>query len=97
MKERWGVGPFGLVAILAAFSLAGMSVVFLRPTVMHWLLPADSPTWMHVVLYILIVFPMYQILLLTYGALFGQFRFFWEKERKLALALRRLVLRRPAR
>jgi len=26
---------------------------------------------------------LYQILLLVYGFIFGQFRFFWEKEKKL--------------
>lgn len=33
------------------------------------------------------VMPAYQVLLLVYGALLGQFYFFWEKEKKL---LRRL-------
>jgi len=94
MKERWGVGPLGVLAILLAFSLAGSSVVFFRRPIMALLLPSDAPTWQKVVLYILIVFPLYQILLLAYGALLGKFRFFWDRERKLVSFLYRRVTRR---
>jgi hypothetical protein len=31
----------------------------------------------------LFVFPAYQILILVYGFLLGQFDFFWQKEKKL--------------
>jgi hypothetical protein len=48
------------------------------------------------VLYLLVIFPLYQVLLLVYGALFGQFRFFWKKEKQLLLLFRRLLGRRPA-
>ncbi|UCE02804.1 MAG: hypothetical protein JSW67_00950 [Candidatus Latescibacterota bacterium] len=97
MKSRWGVGPLGVIAILLVFSLTGSSVVLLRRPIMGFLLPADAPTWLHVVLYLLVIFPLYQVLLLVYGALFGQFRFFWEKEKQLLLLLRRVVARRPVR
>lgn len=32
---------------------------------------------------IFIIFPVYQVLLLIFGALFFQFRFFWEFEKKI--------------
>jgi hypothetical protein len=94
MKERWGVGPLGVVAILLCFSLAGSSVVFLRGPVLGFLLPPHAPTWLRVVLYLLVVVPLYQLLLLGYGALLGQFRFFWDRERKLVRLLFRWVTRR---
>jgi hypothetical protein len=96
MKSRWGVGPLGVVAILLVFSLTGSSVVLLRRPIMGFLLPADAATWLQVVLYLLVIFPLYQVLLLVYGALFGQFRFFWKKEKQLLLLFRRLLGRRPA-
>ncbi|MGA0828911.1 MAG: DUF6787 family protein, partial [Flavobacteriaceae bacterium] len=34
-----------------------------------------------------LIFPLYQLLLVFFGALFGQFRFFWNFEKKM---LRRL-------
>ena len=40
---------------------------------------------------ILVIFPIYQVLLLLFGALFFQFSFFWEFEKKI---LRRMGLKR---
>jgi hypothetical protein len=39
-------------------------------------------------LYLILVLPLYQIFLLIYGFIFGQFKFFWEKEK---LIFRRIV------
>ena len=96
MKSRWGVGPFGVLAILAAFALAGSSVVRFGYPVMRWILPPDSPTWQRVVVWLLVIFPMYHVLLLAWAALLGQFRFFWEREKRLVRRLRSLGQRRPS-
>ncbi len=37
--------------------------------------------WFSVLYYILIL-PVYNVFLLIYGALFGQFKFFWEFEKR---------------
>lgn len=79
MKARWGVGPAGLAAILVAFSLAGLTTVRLKGPVMGLLLPATAPGWLQWVVYLLIMLPIYQLLLLGYGTLLGQFHFFWSK------------------
>ena len=34
------------------------------------------------VLYYVLILPVYNLFLLVYGALFGQFRFFWEFEKR---------------
>jgi hypothetical protein len=61
-----------------------MTVVLVRPLVFDWFGYTDlTPFWLKTVTYILLIFPMYQILILVYGALLGQFSFFWEKEKKL--------------
>jgi hypothetical protein len=39
--------------------------------------------------YIPIVFPLYQINLLIFGFLLGQFEFFWEKEKALVRFVKR--------
>ena len=77
LRARWGVGLWGTIAILLAFSLAGITVVRLRQPVLGLLLPPDAPTWLNWLVYLVILFPMYQTLLLGYGALLGQFYFFW--------------------
>ena len=79
LRTRWGVGLWGTVAILLAFSLAGMTVVRLRQPVLGFLLPSDAPTWLSWTVYLVILLPMYQLLLLGYGALLGQFNFFWSR------------------
>ena len=79
MKARWGVGPWGVLAILVAFSLAGMTVVRVKGPVMGWILPEDSPGWLTWMVYLLVVMPIYQVCLLAYGTVLGQFNFFWSK------------------
>jgi hypothetical protein len=44
--------------------------------------------FVNTVLYLLLVLPLYQLVLLIYGFIFGQFTFFWEKEKQF---FRRIV------
>ena len=84
MKSRWGVSTWGVVAILLAFSLAGSTVVRITGPILDFVLPDDVPRWLWWTARILIIVPVYQVLLLGYGTILGQFRFFWEKEKKMA-------------
>ena len=85
LQAKWGLDSLvQVIAVLIVFSLAGSSVVFLRKTFFGFLGFDDStPFWLKTVTYILFVFPAYQILLLMYGFVLGQFSFFWEKEKKM--------------
>ena len=93
MKARWGVGFWGLVAILLAFSLAGMTTLQLKGFVMAFIMPATAPGWLQWAVYLVVMLPIYQVLLLGYGTLLGQFDFFWSKLKVIG----RLVAGRPAR
>ena len=79
MKARWGVGPGGVAAILAAFSLAGLTTVRLKGPVMGLMFAEAAPGWLEWAVYLVVMLPIYQILLLGYGTLLGQFDFFWGK------------------
>jgi len=46
--------------------------------------------WLKVIIWLAMVFPTYQAFLLIYGFIFGQFKFFWAKEKKMALAIARI-------
>ena len=92
MKARWGVGFWGMVAVLTAFSLAGLTTVRLKGPVIGFILPETAPGWVQWVVYLIVMLPIYQVLLLGYGTLLGQFGFFWSKLK----AVGRLVSRRPA-
>ena len=85
LQDKWQLkSAWQVIAVLITFSLAGSSVVFFRKLLFSLLgFDASSPFWLKTLTYLLLVFPLYQGLLLVYGFLLGQFSFFWEKEKKL--------------
>jgi len=91
LKTRWGVNSaIRVILIMIVFSLTGMTVVFARPIVFSAFgFDESTPFLIKAITYILLIFPMYQILILVYGAMLGQFAFFWEKEKKLVKLLSR--------
>src|SRR3989338_8770725 len=87
LKKKYGLTKNSEVAaILAVYSLAGMSISFtVRPlyNYEYHVAHPHAPMWVRILSYILIAIPVYQCFLLIYGFCFGQFKFFWEKEKKL--------------
>ena len=85
LKNKWGIkSDWDAFVICLVFSLAGMAVVFVRKPIFHVLhITAATPLWIKVCVYLSIFFPTYQMNLLIFGALLGQFNFFLEKEKKL--------------
>jgi len=70
--------------VFLVFSLAGSMIMPVRKFVFHLLhFDGHTPFWVKTVAWLIIVFPTYQFFLLVFGALFGEFRFFWEKEKKM--------------
>ena len=95
LQQKWGVASvWQVLLILAVFSLAGSSAVALRKS-FFLLLGFDEHTafWLKAVAYVLFLFPTYQVLLLLYGSLLGQFGFFWAKEKKMLQGIRQAVKR----
>ena len=91
MKEKWGLTSiFQVVLILIVFAITGMTIVWIRPIIFKLLGIENAEGWLKTISYLVLVFPLYQVLLLLYGFIFGQFNFFWEKEKKLVKAVRRL-------
>lgn len=82
LKTRWGVTGWGVIAILLSFSLAGMSVLKLAYPIVHAVVPHDAPGWQYWTIKFLIVIPAYEVLLLIWGTLLGQGRFFRLKLRQ---------------
>ena len=91
LKTKWGVkSAVRVVLILIVFSLTGMTVVLARPVIFSAFgFDESTPFLIKTITYILLIFTMYQILILVYGAMLGQFAFFWEKEKKLVKMLTR--------
>lgn len=85
LKTKWKINSnWQLLLIFLVFSLAGFSVVKFRKLFFMLVgIEDDTALWIKTITYILFIFPAYQLLLLLYGFLLGQFSFFWEKEKKL--------------
>ena len=84
-KQKWNIkNNVQLVHIFIAFSVTGSASLYLRKFVFNWIgITSDTALWIKIPMYILIVFPSYQILFLIICALLGQFRFAWEFEKKV--------------
>jgi hypothetical protein len=84
-KEKWNIkSNVQLFLILIIFSVTGSAALFVRRAVFEWIgINGDTSLWIKVPLYVLIIFPAYQILFLLIGTLFGQFRFAWEFEKRV--------------
>lgn len=86
LKTRWGIESNWQIAIIfVVFGLTGTTATkFAAPvTELLGINPATSPWYSYWPLRILLIFPIYQILLVAYGWLFGQFQFFWNFEKKM--------------
>lgn len=91
LKERWGIDSnFGVFMILLVFAVTGSTAVKVAQPILEFIGFARenfSEDWYYYLLYwtvrILIIFPVYQVLLVVFGWLFGQFKFFWNFEKKM--------------
>lgn len=84
LKHRWGItSTWQVIIILIVFACTGFSVLYLESLVHELLnIPPNVDWYYSVLLFIVITLPLYNILLLVYGFIFGQFKFFWNFEKK---------------
>ena len=95
LKRKWGIDSnWDFFLIMLIFSLAGMMVsVTRRPIFALVGITPRTPFWIKALVYIPLIVPIYQLSLLFFGFILGQFSFFWEKEKRLGRALRGLFQR----
>jgi len=85
LKQRWGItSNFQLVIIFIVFAITGSSSAWLSKPFCELLgiTKEDFGCWFTLIR-LIIIFPIYQVLLVAIGTLFGQFRFFWNFEKKM--------------
>jgi len=71
-----------LLTILAVFAITG-STAAIVPKYLMPLTGLTKGTWLYVVVYIILITPIYQVLLLGYAFLFGKFQYFFDKQKKM--------------
>ena len=92
LKQRWGIeSNWQLFVILLVFSVTGYSSLVIAKPILSLVGLSQETTnpWVYRPLRLLLIFPFYQVLIVLYGWLFGQFKFFWDFEKKM---LRRMGL-----
>jgi len=83
-----------VVLVLLAFACTGTTVLLIKTPIFALLgVDMEEGGFWKTVLYLLLVLPLYQALLLAYGFVFGQFRFFWEKEKQFIKRMGRIFSR----
>ncbi|MDR0227973.1 MAG: diacylglyceryl transferase [Flavobacteriaceae bacterium] len=92
LKQRWGLtSNFQVVIILIVFAITGSTAAYIAKPILSFL--GITKDVMHPVffwiLYVLIIFPIYKVILICIGTLFGQHKFFWNFVMKM---LRRMGL-----
>ncbi len=90
LKQRWKVNNTDLFLILCVFAITGTTTAYISKVVTGWVgLTPDSPLWQRASLRGSVLIFGYQFILLMVSIPFGQFRFFWNYEKKI---LRRMGL-----
>ncbi|MDG2372272.1 MAG: diacylglyceryl transferase [Flavobacteriaceae bacterium] len=95
LKKKWGVNSdFQLFVIFVVFGITGSASVFLEESLLNLFtispeLFSNFPLGniLYFLLRIIITSLLYQVLLIFFGTIFFQFKFFWKFEKKI---LRRL-------
>ncbi len=91
LKKRWKIkSNFQVVVILIVFSLTGSATLVVKKYIFNWLgITSDTGLWIKIPLYIVTIVPVYQVMFIIVGTIFGQFRFAWEFEKKMLSRFKR--------
>lgn len=89
LKARWGIeSDWQLVVIFVVFAITGSTAAkFAAPITEAIGMTPDMNGWIYWPVRILLIFPLYQVLLVFFGWLFGEFAFFWNFEKKMLRSL----------
>ena len=91
LKQRWNLtSNRQLFIIVLVFALTGSSAAIITKPIMSFfgINKTEILTIFYYFLYFIILFPIYQILLISIGAVFGQFTFFFKFEINILRSLR---------
>ncbi|MBC7523128.1 MAG: diacylglyceryl transferase [Flavobacterium sp.] len=90
-KTRWKItSNWQIVVIILVFALTGSTAAFISKPILEFfgITKNSVSVVVYYLFYVLIIFPVYQILLLLFGFLAGQFEFFKTFEKKMLRSLK---------
>mgnify|MGYP007032574332 FL=1 len=85
LKQKWGItSNFQLVIVFIVFAITGSLSAYLSKPFTNWLgITKEMLGFWYLPVRLIAIFPIYQVLLVVIGAIFGQLKFFWWFEKKM--------------
>ncbi|MDX1937324.1 MAG: DUF6787 family protein [Flavihumibacter sp.] len=84
LQQKWKVNGWQLFLILCVFAITGTTTAWISKSITAWVgLTPQSPLLYRAGLRILVLLFGYQVIILLVSIPFGQFRFFWNYEKKI--------------
>lgn len=84
LKAKWKVNGTQLFLILCTFAVTGTLTAWISRSIPTWIGFTDQTAWIWKALVRLAVLIFgYQVIILVVSVFFGQFKFFWNYEKKI--------------
>ncbi|HET8860084.1 MAG TPA: DUF6787 family protein [Marivirga sp.] len=77
LRERWDLkSSWQVIIILIVFACTGFTVMFLKEPILSLIAAKEERNWVFTTVYYILILPVYFLILLFYGFIFGQSKFF---------------------
>lgn len=94
LQSKWKLDSvFQVIMVLVVFACTGFTILFIKSPILEFF-EVEKGGFVNTMLYLLLVLPLYQVFLLIYGFIFGQFHFFWEKEKQIFRRIKGLFVKK---
>jgi hypothetical protein len=81
LQSKWQLKSLTQVLlVLLVFACTGTTILLIKNPILAFFGIERGGGFMNTLAYLLLVLPLYQIMLLIYGFIFGQFRFFGKRK-----------------
>ena len=90
LKKKWKItSNFQLIVILVVFAITGSASLVVSTPILDFIgfSKESINPWLYHPLRLILIFPVYQVLIIVIGTIFGQFKFFWDFEKKMLVFL----------
>tara|TARA_B100000287_G_C20317603_1_gene656431 strand:+ start:268 stop:570 length:303 start_codon:yes stop_codon:yes gene_type:complete len=90
LKKKWKItSNFQLLVILVVFAITGSASLVVSTPILDFIgfSKESINPWLYHPLRLILIFPVYQVLIIVIGTIFGQFKFFWDFEKKMLVFL----------
>ena len=93
LKKRWGINSnLQVIKIIIVFGITGSLAAWLSKPFISFLNIVDEGTFLSWILRLIIVFPIYQIILIIVAALYGEFKWIWSFLKKMLIRMIRSII-----